>query len=189
LPIQILWMNLVTDGMPALALAADPKGPDLMKRPPRPPGARLLDGGRLVAIGGEGAMLTAVTLGAFVYSLYGLKNEVERARTVAFGVMVLSQLVHAFNCRSERLSLFQAGVGANRALRWAFTLSLGAQVAVLTLPAAAPLFKTAPLRPEEWGLIGAAGVLPLALMETVKVFRRMSDPASGDEPDSLRGSI
>src|SRR5581483_1415426 len=150
LPIQILWMNLVTDGMPALALAADPKGPDLMKRPPRPPGARLLDVGRLAAIGGEGAMLTAVTLGAFVYSLHGLKQDVEHARTVAFGVMVLSQLVHAFNCRSERLSLFQAGVGANRALRWAFTLSLGAQAAVLTLPAAEPLFKTAPLRPEEW---------------------------------------
>lgn len=187
LPIQILWMNLVTDGIPALALAADPKSPDLMKRPPRRPEARLLDRGRLAAIGGEGAMLTAITLGAFVYSLYGLRQEVEHARTVAFGVMVMAQLVHAFNCRSERWSLFQ--VGANRALLWAFTLSLGAQAAVLTVPAAAPVFKTAPLRLEDWGLIGSAGVLPFVLMETVKVFRRMSDPASGDEPDSLRGSI
>ena len=102
LPIQILWMNLVTDGFPALALAVDPKSPDLMQRPPRRPEARLLDGGRFAAIGGEGLMLAAIALGAFVFSLYGLGREVEQARTVAFSVMVTAQLAHAFNCRSER---------------------------------------------------------------------------------------
>jgi len=109
LPIQILWMNLVTDGFPALALAVDPKSPDLMKQPPRRPEARLLDGGTLLAIGAQGVMLGAISLGAFAYSLYGLHQEVEQARTVAFTVMVVAQLVHAFNCRSERLSLFQVG--------------------------------------------------------------------------------
>ncbi|HEU0067868.1 MAG TPA: cation-translocating P-type ATPase, partial [Nitrospiraceae bacterium] len=72
LPIQILWMNLVTDGIPALALAMDPKDPDLMKQPPRRPKARLLDAGRLVAIGAQGLMLGAISIGAFTYSLYGL---------------------------------------------------------------------------------------------------------------------
>ncbi|MEO6306369.1 MAG: cation-translocating P-type ATPase [Nitrospiraceae bacterium] len=173
LPIQILWMNLVTDGIPALALAVDPKAPDLMKRPPRRPEARLLDGGRLLAIGGEGLMLGLIALGAFSYSLYGLHQELDQARTVAFTVMVVAQLVHVFNCRSQRLSLFQLGIGTNRALVWAVLLSLVVQVAVLTVPAAAPIFKVASLPIEDWALMGATGLLPFVVMESIKLLRRL----------------
>ena len=172
LPIHILWMNLVTDGVPALALAVDPKAPDLMKRLPRRPEARLLDGGRLLAIGGEGLMLGLIALGAFSYSLYGLHQELDQARTVAFTVMVVAQLVHVFNCRSQRLSLFQLGVGTNRALVWAFLLSLVVQVAVLTVPVVRPIFKVAPLPIEDWLLMGAMGVLPFLIMEAIKLLRR-----------------
>lgn len=172
LPIQILWMNLVTDGVPALALAVDPKAPDLMTRPPRRPDARLLDGGRLLAIGGEGLMLGVITLGAFSYSLYGLHQELDQARTVAFTVLVVAQLVHVFNCRSERLSLFQLGVWTNRPLVWAFLLSLVVQVAVLTVPAAARIFKVAWVPIEDWILMGAMGVLPFVIMESIKWLRR-----------------
>ena len=172
LPIQILWMNLVTDGIPALALAVDPKAPDLMTRPPRRPEARLLDGGRLLAISGEGLMLGMIALGAFSYSLYGLHQELDQARTVAFTVLVVAQLVHVFNCRSERLSLFQLGVWTNRPLVWAFLLSLAVQVAVLTVPAAAPIFKVASLPIEDWALMGAMGFLPFFIMELIKVVRR-----------------
>ncbi|HSB17652.1 MAG TPA: HAD-IC family P-type ATPase [Bryobacteraceae bacterium] len=172
LPIQILWMNLVTDGIPALALAVDPKAPDLMKRPPRRPDGRLLDSGRLLAIGGEGLMLGVIALVAFSYSLYGLHQHVEQARTVAFTVMVVVQLVHAFNCRSERFSLFQIGVGTNRALLGAFLLSIAVQVAVLTVPAAAPVFKVVPLPIEDWALMGTMGVLPFLIMESIKWLRR-----------------
>ncbi|MGZ8385505.1 MAG: cation-translocating P-type ATPase [Nitrospira sp.] len=172
LPIQILWMNLVTDGIPALALAVDPKAPDLMTRPPRRPEARLLDGGRLLAIGGEGLILGLIALGAFSYSLYGLHQELDQARTVAFTVLVVAQLVHVFNCRSERLSLFQLGVWTNRPLVWAFLLSLAVQVAVLTIPAAAPIFKVAPLPIEDWALMGALGLLPFFIMESTKLVRR-----------------
>jgi len=172
LPIQILWMNLVTDGFPALALAVDPKAPDLMKRKPRKPEARLLDGGRLAAIGAEGLMLSAIALGAFAYSLYGLHQEVEQARTVAFTVLVIVQLVHAFNCRSERWSLFQVGVATNRPLLLAVVLSLGIQAAVLTVPVAAPIFKIASLPIEDWVLMGATGILPFVIIEVVKQWRR-----------------
>jgi Ca2+-transporting ATPase len=172
LPIQILWMNLVTDGIPALALAVDPKAPDLMKRPPRRPEARLLDGGRLLAIGGEGLMLAALALGAFSYSLYGLHQGLDQARTVAFTVMVVAQLVHAFNCRSDRWSLFQLGFGTNRALVWAVCLSFAVQVAVLTVPAVSAVFKVVPLPIEDWELMAAAGVLPFIVMELMKMFRR-----------------
>jgi len=172
LPIQILWMNLVTDGFPALALAVDSKSPDLMKQPPRRPDARLLDGGTLLAIGAQGVMLAAIALGAFAYSLYGLHQEVEQARTVVFSVMVVAQLVHAFNCRSERLSLFQVGLWTNRPLLLAFSLSLGIQFAVLTVPAAARVFKIAPLPIEDWVIMGALGFLPFLLMEFMKALRR-----------------
>lgn len=172
LPIQILWMNLVTDGIPALALAVDPKAPDLMTRPPRRPEARLLDGGRLLAIGGEGLMLGLIALGAFSYSLYGLHQELDQARTVAFTVLVVAQLVHVFNCRSEQLSLFQLGVWTNRPLVWSFLLSLAVQVAVLTVPAAASIFKVASLPMEDWALMGAMGFLPFFIMESIKVVRR-----------------
>lgn len=176
LPIQILWMNLVTDGIPALALAVDPKAPDLMQRPPRRPEARLLDGGRLLAIGGEGLILGVLALGAFSYSLYGLHQDLDQARTVAFTVMVVAQLVHAFNCRSERLSLFQLGFWTNRSLVWAVLLSLAIQIAVLTVPAASPVFKVVPLPIEDWMLMGAAGAVPLVLMELRKnVLRRAGD--------------
>jgi Ca2+-transporting ATPase len=172
LPIQILWMNLVTDGIPALALAVDPKAPDLMKRRPRKPEARLLSGNRLAAIGAEGLMLSAIALGAFAYSLYGLHQDVEQARTVAFTVLVIVQLVHAFNCRSERWSLFHVGVATNRPLLLAVLLSLAIQAAVLTIPVAAPIFKVASLPIEDWILMGATGILPFVIMETVKGWRR-----------------
>ncbi|HEU4505801.1 MAG TPA: cation-transporting P-type ATPase, partial [Nitrospira sp.] len=172
LPIQILWMNLATDGIPALALAVDPKAPDLMKRRPRRPDARLLDGKRLVAIGLEGLMLSVIALGAFAYSLYGWRQTVEQARTVAFTVMVVAQLVHAFNCRSERLSLFHVGLFTNRALIWAFLLSLVMQVAVLTVPAASGIFKVAPLPLENWEMMAAMVLLPLILVEAMKSLRR-----------------
>jgi Ca2+-transporting ATPase len=172
LPIQILWMNLVTDGIPALALAVDPKAPDLMKRRPRRPDARLLNAKRLLGIGGEGLMLSAIALGAFAYSLYGLRQSVEQARTVAFTVMVVVQLVHAFNCRNERLSLFQLGIRTNQALLWAVVVSFLIQIAVLTVPAIGPVFKVEPLPVEDWELIGAAAILPFAVMEGIKGARR-----------------
>jgi Ca2+-transporting ATPase len=165
-------MNLVTDGFPALALAVDPKAPDLMKRPPRRPDAQLLDRSRLLSIGGEGLMLGTIALGAFSYSLYWLQQDLGQARTVAFTVMVAAQLTHAFNCRSDRWSLFQLGIGTNGALLVAFALSLAVQVAVLTVPFIQPIFKVEQVPMEDWVLMGAMGMLPFVLMEAIKWFRR-----------------
>ena len=117
-------------------------------------------------------MLGLIALGAFSYSLYGLHQELDQARTVVFTVMVVAQLVHVFNCRSERLSLFQLGVGTNRALMWTFLLSLVVQVAVLTIPEVAPIFKVAPLPIEDWVLMGTMGILPFLIMEAIKALQR-----------------
>lgn len=172
LPIHILWMNLVTDGFPALALAVDPKAPDLMQQPPRQAQARLLDGGRLWTIAGEGLMLGVIALGAFSCSLFIWEQPIDQARTVTFTVMVAAQLVHAFNCRSERWSLFHIGVTTNHALIWAVVTSLALQVGILTIPVLAPIFKVAPLPVEDWELMVAMGLLPLAILEGVKRVRR-----------------
>ena len=172
LPIQILWMNLVTDGFPALALAVDPKAPDLMQQPPRQTQARLLDSGRLWIIAGEGMMLAAIALSAFSCSLFVWQQPIDQARTVTFSVMVAAQLVHAFNCRSDRWSLFQVGVTTNRSLIWAVLVSLALQIAVLATPVMQPIFKVAPLPLEDWELLAAMTFLPLAIVETIKWFRR-----------------
>ena len=172
LPIHILWMNLVTDGFPALALAVDPKAPDLMRQPPRQTQARLLDGGRLWTIAGEGLMLAVIALSAFSYSLFVWRQTIDQARAVTFTVMVVAQLVHAFNCRSDRWSLFQVGVTTNRALIWAVVASLALQVGILAIPVMEPIFKVAPLPIEEWVLMAAMALLPLAMVEGVKWLRR-----------------
>jgi Ca2+-transporting ATPase len=143
-----------------------------MRRPPRPPEARLLDRGRLLAIAMEGLLLSAIALGAFAYSLYALHQTVDQARTVAFTVMVLVQLVHAFNCRNRRLSVFRLGIGTNPALLTAVGVSCAVQVLVLTIPPVAAVFKVVALPVEDWALMAAAGLVPLVMMELVKAVRK-----------------
>ncbi len=172
LPIHILWMNLVTDGFPALALAVDPKAPDLMQQPPRKTEARLLERGRLWAIAGEGLLLAGIALSAFSLSLFIWQQPIDQARTVTFTVMVAAQLVHAFNCRSNRWSLFHVGVTSNRALLWAVGVSVALQVGILTIPVMEPIFKVASLPIEDWELMVAMAMLPLAIVEGFKWVRR-----------------
>ena len=172
LPIQILWMNLVTDGLPALALAVDPKAPDLMRQLPRQTQARLLDGRRLWTIAGEGLMLAVIALSTFSYSLFVWQQSLDQAQAVTFTVMVAAQLVHAFNCRSDRRSLFQVGVTTNHALIWAVVVSLALQIGILTIPVMGAIFKVAPLPSEDWELVVAMALLSLAIVEGVKWLRR-----------------
>ena len=171
LPIHILWMNLVTDGFPALALAVDPKAPDLMQQPPRKTEARLLESGRLWAIAGEGLLLAVIALSAFSLSLFIWQQPIDQARTVTFTVMVAAQLVHAFNCRSDRWSLFHVGVTSNRALLWAVGVSVALQVGILTIPFMEPIFKVSPLPIEDWELMAAMALLPLVIVEVMKRVR------------------
>ena len=178
LPIQILWMNLVTDGFPALALAVDPKAPDLMGQPPRQTQARLLDRDRLWAIAGEGLMLAVIALSVFSCSLFVWRQPIEQARTVTFTVMVMAQLVHAFNCRSDRWSLFTVGITTNRPLIWAVVLSLALQVGILTIPVVESIFKVAPLPIEDWELMVLMALVPLAVVEAIKWMRRQREAPS-----------
>ena len=172
LPVQILWINLVTDGLPALALAVDPKSPDLMRRQPRPPQEHFLTPSRLRLLFAQGLFIALITLGVFAYSLYGTGQDLERARTLTFTAMVFAQLFHAFNCRSDRRSLFAIGPTTNRPLLLAVAGSAALQAAILLHPAARDIFKAAPFDPEHWALVAGLGLLPLLAMEGWKAVRR-----------------
>jgi Ca2+-transporting ATPase len=171
LPVQILWINLVTDGLPALALAVDPKDPNLMKRPPRRPETRFLDRDRIFLMFGQGLFMTLITMLAFVYCLYSMDNDLDRARTVTFMVLVGAQLAHAFNCRSDRLSLFKLGFMTNKPLLWTVAGSSVLQVGLLLNPWTRDVFKLATFNPEHWLMVFTVGPLMLVAVELWKAAR------------------
>ena len=171
LPVQILWINLVTDGLPALALAVDPPDPDIMHRPPRRPDARILSRKRIMLMFGQGLFMALITILSFAYCLYRMGDDVARARTVTFTVLVMAQLFHAFNCRSDRHSLFRIGVWSNTPLLLAAAGSMVLQAAIIMSPWAGAVFKVAPFNPEHWLLVMSLGILPLLAMEVWKALR------------------
>ncbi len=175
LPIHILWIKLLTDGFPALALAVDPKDPDVMKRPPRDPQAPLLDRGRFLTVCVQGLVMAAATLAVFGIALSIVKDEVPFARTMTFTTLVLVQFLHAFTCRHDRYSLFQVGVASNRMLVGAVLVSALLQGAILLSSWGQEIFKVVPLRADEWAVIVGFGLLPFLVMELWKVWSRARD--------------
>ena len=172
LPVQILWINLVTDGLPALALAVDPKDPDVMRRPPRSPTERILTKERSLLLFAEGSFLALIALGAFVYCLYGMDLNLDRARTLTFTIVVFSQLVHALNCRSYPRSVFAIGLFSNKPLLLAIFVSALLQVAIVLIPAVETIFKVTSFDPIHWLLAVGVGLLPLLAMESWKAISR-----------------
>lgn len=175
LPVQILWINLVTDGLPALALAVDPADEGLMRRPPRPPQERFLTRTRLLRLFVQGTFIGVITLLAFLYCLYSMDLSLDRARTLTFTVMVLAQLFHALNNRSEDRSIFELGVWTNKPLLATVVLSALLQAGIVFWPPVQGIFKVVPFNPEHWLLAFGIGVLPLIAMEIWKAARKKAD--------------
>lgn len=174
LPVQILWINLVTDGLPALGLAVDPKSPDLMRRPPQRPTERFLTSERFLILSAQGTFLAFLALGTFAYCLYGMDLNLDRARTLTFTVVVFTQLFHALNNRSERRSLFELGLMSNRPLLAAVGVSMILQAAIVLIPPLHPIFDVAPFDAEHWLFAIGVGILPLVAMEIWKAANSMS---------------
>ncbi|MFO7265159.1 MAG: cation-translocating P-type ATPase [Bacillota bacterium] len=146
LPMQILWMNFVTDGLPAIALGLDRPAADCMRRPPRPRGESVFAGGLHVQIVLRGVVIAACTLFVFLTALAGGAGEV-RARTLAFTTLVVLQLVYVFQCRSG------AAGAPNYYLLAAVAASLAMQLAVLHAPALQDVFGVVPLAGRDWLLV------------------------------------
>lgn len=158
LPIQILWVNLVTDGLPAVALGFDPAGRDVMMRPPRKSGDSIFSDGLLGMILFRGALIGLTTLGVFVSLLY-ISGDIGTARTGGFVTLVVTQLIHVFECKSEKKSLFEIPILNNIYLVLAVACSLAMLLAVVYIPGLQTVFRTVPLDPDEWLIIAGLSLL------------------------------
>ncbi len=170
LPIHILWVNLVTDGLPALALGVDPANPDIMHLPPRKPHEKVVTKSRALLMLTQGAFIAFCTLLAFSFVLFIEKESMGRARTAAFVVLSCSQLFHSFNCRSMTESIFRLGIFSNKRLIWATFVSFLMQMAVVYLPFAQKIFKTETLGVFDWFLVLIISSFPLLAMEIYKRY-------------------
>jgi Ca2+-transporting ATPase len=171
LPLQILWLNLVTDVFPALALALEPPEPDVMERPPRDPKAAILSRPFLTLLGGYGLLLAGLTIGVFAWAASGPDADLARARTLAFMTLALTQLAHVFNARSPRPVLWSRRLLANRWVWGAVALTIALQLAVVYLPALARLFDTRPLSWSDWLVVVGASGVTLVLGQLAKLRR------------------
>jgi Ca2+-transporting ATPase len=172
LPIQILWVNLVTDGLPALALGVDPTDPNVMKRPPRPPKEPVITKQRAFLMLAQGTFIAFCSLAAFCFVMFIENEGLARARTAAFVVLSCSQLFHAFNCRSQTESLFKIGFLTNKTLLLAAGISFLLQMMVVYVPFCQTIFKTEPLMTFDWCMVVAISSLPLWAMELIKAIRK-----------------
>jgi len=172
LPIQILWINLVTDGFPALGLGFDPPDPEIMSRPPRKPDEPIIDRQRASLMSVQGLFIACCSLFAFSYVLFVEREGIERARTAAFIVLSVSQLFHSFNCRSQMKSWFRLGIFSNPKLVSAFLVSLTLQLMVVYVPIFQGIFKTQNLSLFDWLLVLVLSSLPLWAMELVKLLNQ-----------------
>jgi Ca2+-transporting ATPase len=176
LPLQILWLNMLTDIFPALALALEPSSPDSMREPPRDPTLPLLPKRFVIMIAWQGVLLASVTLGAFVIGLarHGdTGTGLRQAGTMAFMALTLSQVLHAFNVRSQEQSIFTRRLFTNGWLWAAVLVCLGVQAAAVYVPALQRVLHTVPLPAADWLVIGAAALLPILVVEGAKLARRV----------------
>lgn len=170
--IQLLWVNLVTDGLPALALGMDAPGSDVMDDPPRPKDKGIFDGPMWLHIVLQGLMLAALTVTSYVLGRYVFaENSVAEGRTMAFLVLALSQMFHIFGARTRR-SIFKSNPFANRYLNLAVLASIALILAVALIPPVAGIFGMVHLPLAAWGCVLGLSVLPVPIVEIAKLFSR-----------------
>jgi P-type Ca2+ transporter type 2C len=170
--IQLLWINLVTDALPAMALGVEPPEPDVMQHPPRPPDEKVITPRRGLLILIHGALNASAGAIAF-YAVYrGNPTNLPEARTAAFATLAFTQLLFSFGCRSFRFTLSQLGALTNPWLIGAIAVSALLQLAVMTVPFLQPIFKVTPiLFTWEWIMIVLLALTPVTIVEVAKLIR------------------
>lgn len=171
LPVQILWINLVTDSLPALALSVDPAVRDIMERKPVGADRGILEGTFFLRILLQGAMIATLALIAF---RIGARTDVATGQTMTFAVLAFSQIAHVLNVRSPLRSAFE-NMFKNRLLLGALAIVLMLMLLVLNLPALHTVFRLAPLHATQWLWVAALSLTPLPLVEIVKAVLRQKN--------------
>jgi Ca2+-transporting ATPase len=171
-PIQLLWLNLVTDGAPALALGVERGDPDVMKRRPRPVGEPVINREMQVGVLVQAIVMTAAVMVSFLYGLQAYPDNLAEAQTVTFATLIMSELLRAFTSRSERHSIFSIGVFSNRWMVWAVGSSFVLLLAVIYVPFLDPIFQTVPLTLRDWLVITPLMLMAATAAEITKWFVR-----------------
>jgi len=174
--IQLLVLNLITDGAPALALGMEKGDPDVMNVPPRPVSEPVINREMQVGILVQSIIITAAVLIAFVAGLKWFGNTGEGlliAQTMAFGTLSISELIRAYTSRSERYSLLQTGIFSNKWMQYAVLSSLAILLAIIYVPVLQPIFNTVALGWREWSLMLPLLFAPAIAAEITKIFLRM----------------
>ena len=171
LPIQILWVNLVTDGLPAVALGFDPPEKDIMKQKPRDPEESIFSHGLAGLIITRGILIGLATLAVYA-SLLWFTADIGLARTGGFVTLVLSQLIHVFECKSETRNIFRIPLFNNIFLVLAVICSLVMMLGVIYIPVLQNIFKTVPLGLNEWMIAGGLSFLAPVLTSIFMPRRR-----------------
>ncbi len=176
--IQLLWLNLVTDSFPALALGVEKGEPDIMNNPPRKTDEQIIDKTIIDNIIVQAIAITVSTLGAFYISLNylhaGESGEIQlhAAQTVAFITLILAELLRAFSARSEKYTVFELGIFTNKSLVHAFIGSFILTLLVVYLPFVQDIFNSVPLRLIDWAVIIPFAFLPFVVGEIHKLIER-----------------
>jgi Ca2+-transporting ATPase len=166
--IQLLWINLTTDGLPALALSIDPRDPDVLQRPPRDPLESVFTRRVLWLIASVAILITIGIIPVYAWSVNVRKVSIQKAQTIAFTMLVMFEMFNAFNCRSEKHSITKIGLLSNSWLLLAVASSIILQLAVIYVPFLQPFFNTAPLTLAEWAIIIAISASVILVVEAGK---------------------
>lgn len=175
-PVQLLWLNLVSDGAPALALGLEKGDPDIMKDPPRSPQEPVINQDMAIGIGVIGLVDALAVLGVFVLALQRYPGQLAAAQTIAFVTLCSSELIRAFTARSEHHSVFSIGVFSNRWMVWAVGVSFLLVLMVVYVPFLRPFFDTVPLTAGDWLFMLPFFFASPAAMELLKVHFRHRAP-------------
>ncbi len=172
LPVQILWMNLVTDGVTAVALGVEPAEAGVMQRPPRSPSAPVVDRSSVLRILGYGTYIGLVTLGLFhLYLAKADPGSAARPQTVAFTAIIVAEKVNVLNFRTLGTPLALVGFFSNRWILVALASTIGLQVAAVYVPFLQGALHTTPLQAVDWALILAAAAPIFIISEAIKTLR------------------
>lgn len=170
LPIQLLWLNLVTDSFPALALGVEKGEPDIMQINPRKPNEPILDRIMLKKITFQSIAIAAASLLAFKWGLNHYPNDIDKARTITFTTLILAELLRAYSSRSQKHTLFKLGLFTNKNLVYSTIFSFSLMLLVLYVPFIQPIFKTFSLGLLDWEIVLSFAFIPLIVGELDKMI-------------------
>ncbi|MBN2323583.1 MAG: calcium-translocating P-type ATPase, PMCA-type [Spirochaetes bacterium] len=172
LPVHILWVNLITDTLPALSLGMEPGDPDVLDEKPRSPTESLFAGGGTAEVVGNGILIGILALVAYRVGAALHPGSLVHARTLAFAVLSLTQLFHAFNLKHATRSVFGSGAFRNTLLLFAVGFGIALQVSVISITPLARIFRVVPLDANGWLIAAGIGFTPILFNEVVKLVRR-----------------